>query len=674
MSDNQRIIVILGMHRSGTSLATRGVQAFGASLGENLLLGDAHNPTGYWENAALVDLNDRLLAAQGLHWDAACVQPKRVLDQDAFHREGCELLRNLFGATWLIGVKDPRMMRLLWFWQPIFRELQLQTSYLLLVREPREVIASLQARSPGSASQAQFLWILHYLDALEDRDESTLVGLNYQDLMAAPATALRRVAAGLALDRSTVVDEAIENFVDFVDGKLWRQRGGSSGDQSDAVSQAATALYGALRAIARDEASLDSRELAGAVGKARELIAGVASVLELAAIANGQAWPRSSMEEPRWGARLNPRMPAVIEPGEAVRVEVVCKNEGTRRWTPTRPAGCRLNLSYHVRDHQGLVLERNGDRTPLRTSVGPGDQAVLLANFTAPAVPGDYFVEWDMVSEGECWFGDAGSLTATVPVRVSFPDEPVASRYPAEVMSAAQWSPRFRKAPGNVRAAIAVRTWNALEHGREAMLERTLESLRAAGYPFELILFDNGSTDGTADLVAARGGILGPRSVGNDSSGHGMNQAIELALASGSDLIVFSDDDIEWHPDFLAKLVRFWSNAPHDLILASGFVEPRLRHNAVRGTIDSGGVRALVRETAPGGAWSFPATHWRWIGPLQPGMEADWEACLRLRAAGFRLAQIDLATHLGVDRSTWGNMLPANQPISAELLLGNVPS
>lgn len=171
-----------------------------------------------------------------------------------------------------------------------------------------------------------------------------------------------------------------------------------------------------------------------------------------------------------------------------------------------------------------------------------------------------------------------------------------------------------------------------------------------------------------ADLIAARGGILGPCSVRSNNSGQGMNQAIELALASGSDLIVFSDDDIEWHPDFLARLVRFWSNAPHDFVLASGFVEPRFKHNAVRGTIDSGGVRALVRETAAGGAWSFPAAHWRWIGPLQPGMEADWEACLRLRSAGFRLAQIDLATHLGEGRSTWGNKLPASEPVHAELL------
>lgn len=670
MSESQRIIAVLGMHRSGTSLATRGLQALGTSLGDDLLPADVHNPTGYWENAALVHLNDRLLAAQGLHWDAACVQPKQVPDRDRFNREGCELLRNLFGAASLVGVKDPRLSRLLWFWQPIFRELQLKASYLLVVRDPREVVGSLQARSSISASEAHFLWMLHYLDALEDKDESALVVVNYEDLVAAPAAALRRVSISLALPRSTAMEEAIELFGGFVDGKLQRQRGGSGGVESDAVSKAAAQLYDALRSVARDEATLASLELAEAVGKARELIAGVTPLLELAAIANGQAWPRSCGDEMRWGARLDPRMPAVVEPGESVRVEVVCTNEGSRRWTLPRPAGCRLALSYHVRDQHGLASEWDGARTPLRRAVAPGDQTVLLANFTAPAVPGDYFIEWDMVSEGECWFGDAGSLTAVVAFRVSAPNEALAVRYPVEVMPAAEWSPRFRKAPGKVRVAIAVRTWNALEHGRGAMLERTLESLRAAGHPFELILFDNGSTDGTAELVAARGGTRGPRTVGNNTSGQGMNRAIELALASGADLVVFSDDDMEWYPGFLASLVQFWSHAPHDLVLVSGFVERRLKHNAIRGTIESGGVRALVREAAAGGAWSFPSAHWRWIGPLQPRMEADWEACLRLRSAGFRLAQLDLALHLGEEHSTWGNKVPEGEPVSAELLGG----
>jgi hypothetical protein len=44
-------------------------------------------------------------------------------------------------------------------------------------------------------------------------------------------------------------------------------------------------------------------------------------------------------------------------------------------------------------------------------------------------------------------------------------------------------------------------------------------------------------------------------------------------------------------------------------------------------------------------------------------MEADYRACLRLRRAGFRVAQADLALHLGMGFSTWGNKTPPGHPI-----------
>ncbi len=49
----QRVIVLLGMHRSGTSPITRGLKALGVELGEDLLPSAPENPTGFWEDAAV---------------------------------------------------------------------------------------------------------------------------------------------------------------------------------------------------------------------------------------------------------------------------------------------------------------------------------------------------------------------------------------------------------------------------------------------------------------------------------------------------------------------------------------------------------------------------------------------------------------------------------------------
>ena len=288
----------------------------------------------------------------------------------------------------------------------------------------------------------------------------------------------------------------------------------------------------------------------------------------------------------------------------------------------------------------------------------------LHALFAAPSRPDDYHVEWDMIGDAGCGFQEGGALPAVVPLRVTPFDHVECNRYPVEVVrTSSSWSPRFRKPTNDVRVAIAVRAWNVIQHGRLPFFTTTLDSLRDGGYPFDLFVVDNGSTDGTSELVTKRGGYVAPRVGERNEAGHGMNVAIERALSCRPDLVVFSDDDMAWHPGFVRRLVDFWAHAPHDLALLSGYVEPRWPWNTIRGAVDCAGIRAIVRETAPGGAWTFPASHWRWIGPLVSGMEADSDACQRLRRSGFRLAQADLATHLGVGHSTWGNVPSLGEPV-----------
>ena len=66
---SSRAVLVLGMHRSGTSALARAVQMLGVYLGNNFLSPRPDNPTGYWEDKHICDLNERLLAAFGLKWE-----------------------------------------------------------------------------------------------------------------------------------------------------------------------------------------------------------------------------------------------------------------------------------------------------------------------------------------------------------------------------------------------------------------------------------------------------------------------------------------------------------------------------------------------------------------------------------------------------------------------------
>src|ERR1700734_2392312 len=64
-----RPVVVLGMHRSGTSVVARIINLLGLPLcRDDDILSGPDNPTGYWESGSLVKFNDRLLKMFGGSW------------------------------------------------------------------------------------------------------------------------------------------------------------------------------------------------------------------------------------------------------------------------------------------------------------------------------------------------------------------------------------------------------------------------------------------------------------------------------------------------------------------------------------------------------------------------------------------------------------------------------
>ena len=62
-------ILVTGMHRSGTSAVTRVLGLLGCTLPRVVTDSAPDNERGFWENPAIRDLNDRILASAGSAWD-----------------------------------------------------------------------------------------------------------------------------------------------------------------------------------------------------------------------------------------------------------------------------------------------------------------------------------------------------------------------------------------------------------------------------------------------------------------------------------------------------------------------------------------------------------------------------------------------------------------------------
>ena len=96
---------------------------------------------------------------------------------------------------------------------------------------------------------------------------------------------------------------------------------------------------------------------------------------------------------------------------------------------------------------------------------------------------------------------------------------------------------------------------------RRALIERAVDSALAQSYGRqEIIVVDDGSTDGTAELLERRyGGRV--RCVARANGGVSKARNTGMALARG-ELIALLDSDDEWDPTKLEKQVRFLQSRP----------------------------------------------------------------------------------------------------------------
>ncbi len=171
MQDKQPIVVILGMHRSGTSLIANFMHAIGVDIGQDMAPADEWNAAGYWESRTIFQIHETILEELNCTWKTPPLHLpanwRRNSNIQQLKSGLLEFVRSECDRTdkmW--GFKDPRTAILLPLWQEIFDELQLEPHYILAVRHPGSVAASLSRRDGLSSSHSRALWLRTNLGAL----------------------------------------------------------------------------------------------------------------------------------------------------------------------------------------------------------------------------------------------------------------------------------------------------------------------------------------------------------------------------------------------------------------------------------------------------------------------------------------------------------------------------
>lgn len=185
-ASSREAIIVLGMHRSGTSAVSGVLAKLGAQAPRSLMPPTQDNPRGYWESSELMKFHDRVLESAGHRWDDwDHFDPGWIDSADgrSFVSDLSVLLDAEYGEARLFLVKDPRMCRLFPLWADALAELDIAPKVVVPVRHPAEVVRSLATRDQMGEGQARLLWLRHLVDAEAASRGFPRAFLRYADLL-----------------------------------------------------------------------------------------------------------------------------------------------------------------------------------------------------------------------------------------------------------------------------------------------------------------------------------------------------------------------------------------------------------------------------------------------------------------------------------------------------------
>ena len=256
MSERE-IVLISGMHRSGTSALARVVDLLGATLPEPLVPPSLGNELGHWEPAEVVEMNDRALLAagadvNGLH--ALSPEWAQSPAADAFVEEIGAYLVRVAPPGARIAIKDPRIALLTPYWRAGVERAGARPRFVLAFRDPWEVARSLSTRQlqhfPDEIwphGRVIALWLKHHLEMERATRGVARSFVGYADMLGDWRAQARRMFDQLDLgwiepDRATT-----EEIDAFVRPDARRQRR-ARGDREPKLAAQVLALLRARRA------------------------------------------------------------------------------------------------------------------------------------------------------------------------------------------------------------------------------------------------------------------------------------------------------------------------------------------------------------------------------------------------------------------------------------------
>jgi glycosyltransferase involved in cell wall biosynthesis len=224
----RQAILVLGMHRSGTSALGGVLCMLGAAPPKKTLMGShPYNLKGFFEALSIASTHDEFLAAAG-----SCWQDWRQFDLEwarspaavPYTEKIKAVLIEEFGDEPLILLKDPRICRFVPYTASVLHDLNMNSVAVLQMRNPLEVARSLKRRDNIPISKSILLWLRHVFEAEYHSRGVPRCFLSYEELLGDWRRQIERISQQTGLTLPISIERAGAEVDKFLTAELYHER------------------------------------------------------------------------------------------------------------------------------------------------------------------------------------------------------------------------------------------------------------------------------------------------------------------------------------------------------------------------------------------------------------------------------------------------------------------
>jgi GT2 family glycosyltransferase len=216
--NKKQCLLILGMHRSGTSALTSLLHSAGLYLGKTLLKAQADNPLGFFENKKVYQLNEDILSELDSGWDDVFFDPQQLSEEkiNFYAEKASHIIENEFSEKELIGIKDPRLCLLAPIWIKALAKNDYDIKLLWIHRHPYEIALSLKKRNHIELAQGVLLWLKYLANSTHYFADQPILSVSYEKLLTSPYEVLDSISKKFFL----TLTESTANTSNVINKKL----------------------------------------------------------------------------------------------------------------------------------------------------------------------------------------------------------------------------------------------------------------------------------------------------------------------------------------------------------------------------------------------------------------------------------------------------------------------